>query len=80
MKNVAGKISKKKKNTYFICDNNFFSENRAFYEIMWKNAVEPNKPQMTLWCVSIVSWIPNATNTNSKLVILTAFPLQQLLD
>ena len=27
---------------------NFF-ENRALYEIMWKNTVEPDKPQMTTW-------------------------------
>jgi len=24
-----------------------FSENRPFYEIMWKNIVEPDIPQMT---------------------------------
>ena len=28
--------------------NNFFSENRALYEIMCKNAVEPERPQMTI--------------------------------
>jgi hypothetical protein len=26
---------------------NFFSENGAVYEIMWKNVVEPDRPQMT---------------------------------
>ena len=25
--------------------NFFFSENRAVYEIMWKNIVEPDRPQ-----------------------------------
>jgi hypothetical protein len=25
-----------------------FSENRAAYEIMWKNAVEPDRPQRTV--------------------------------
>ena len=25
----------------------FFLENRAVYEIMWKNTVEPGRPQMT---------------------------------
>jgi len=24
------------------------SENRAFYEIMWKNMVQPYRPQMTM--------------------------------
>jgi len=30
------------KYTFFF--NNFFFENRAAYEIMWKNTVEPGKP------------------------------------
>jgi hypothetical protein len=34
-----------KRNTHFV-SNNFFSDNRAFYEIMWKNIVEPGRPQM----------------------------------
>jgi hypothetical protein len=25
-----------------------FSENHAFYEIMWENMVEPDRPQMTI--------------------------------
>jgi hypothetical protein len=28
--------------------NNFFSENLAVYEIMFKNMVEPERPQMTI--------------------------------
>jgi len=28
--------------------DNFFSENHAIYEIMWKNMVEPDRPQMTI--------------------------------
>jgi hypothetical protein len=28
--------------------NIFFPENRAVYEIMWKNMVEPDRPQMTI--------------------------------
>jgi hypothetical protein len=31
--------------THFICST--FSENHALYEIMWKNMVEPDRPQMT---------------------------------
>jgi len=27
----------------------FFPENRAVYEIVWKNIVEPDKPQVTIW-------------------------------
>jgi hypothetical protein len=33
--------------THFIF-NNFFFENRAFYEIMWKNKVQPDRPQVTI--------------------------------
>jgi hypothetical protein len=28
--------------------NNFFSEIPALYWIMWKNVVEPDRPQMTI--------------------------------
>jgi hypothetical protein len=52
--------------------NNFFSENRAFYEIMWKNIVEWGRPQMAVWRMYIACWIPKATNTHSEYVILIA--------
>jgi hypothetical protein len=41
----------------------FFFENRAVCEIMWKNMVEPDRPQMTIWRMRIACWIPNATVT-----------------
>jgi hypothetical protein len=28
--------------------NNFLPENRAVYEIMWNNTVQPDRPQMTI--------------------------------
>jgi hypothetical protein len=52
-------------------------ENRAVYEIMWKNVVERGRPHMTLWRMRIASWILKATNTHSGCVLLIAFPLQQ---
>jgi hypothetical protein len=39
----------KKIKTHFIFSN--FVENLVFYEIMWKNIVEPGRPQMTVWCM-----------------------------
>jgi hypothetical protein len=33
--------------THFMF-NNFFPENRAVYEIMWKNMVQPDRPQMAV--------------------------------
>ena len=44
---------------------------------MWKNNVEPGRPQMTIWRVRIACWIPKATNTHSEYVIHMAFALQQ---
>ena len=47
---------------------------------MWKNFVQPDRPQMTVWRMRIACWITNATDTNSEYVIIIAFPLQQWLD
>jgi hypothetical protein len=55
----------------------FFSENRAVYEIMWKNILEPGRPQMTIWRMLNASWITKATNPYSEYVICIAFPLQK---
>jgi len=42
--------------------NFFFSlENHAVYEIMWKNVVEPDGPQMTIWRMHISCWTTKAT-------------------
>jgi len=35
-------------------------ENRAVYEIMWKNMVGRNRPQMTIWPMPITCWIAKA--------------------
>ena len=54
-------------------------ENRVVYEIMWKNMVERGGPQMKIWRMHLACWIPKATYTHTRCVILTAFPLQQWL-
>ena len=46
MRNVLEKCCRETQNTYFML-NNFFPENRAVYDIMWKNVVEPDKSHMT---------------------------------
>jgi hypothetical protein len=66
-------------NTQFVFSS-FFAENRAVYEIMWKNMVERGRPQMAIWRMRIALWIPKATNTHSEYVILIVFPLQQWLQ
>jgi len=46
MRNVPDKICREKRHTIFMF-NNSFSENRAPFEIMWKNMVVPDSPEMT---------------------------------
>ena len=46
--------------------NIFFSRNLAVYEVMWKNMVESDRPQMTIWRMRIACWIPKATNTHTQ--------------
>ena len=46
----------------------FFSEKHAGYEIMWKNLVESDRPQMTIWLMRIPFWEPKATITRSEYV------------
>ena len=46
---------------------------------MWKNVVELDMPQMTLWRMCIACFISKATDTHSEYVVLIAVPLQQYL-
>ena len=57
----------------------FFFENRAVYEIMWKNIIERGRPQMKIWGMRIVCLVPKATNIHTVCVILIALPMQQWL-
>jgi len=66
--------------TRILCSTNFsFFETRIVYQIMWKNNVERNRPQMTIWHMRIACWTPMATITHSEYVINTAFRLLQQL-
>ena len=47
IRSISDEGCRENQNTHFMF-NNFFSENRVVYEIMWKNAVEPERPQMTI--------------------------------
>jgi hypothetical protein len=48
MRNVSDKSCRENK-THTLCSVTFFFvENRAVYEIMWKNIVELEVPQMTV--------------------------------
>ena len=53
--------------------------NLTVYEIIWKNVVQPDRPQTTIWRMRVACWIPKATNILSQFVILIAFPQHQWL-
>jgi hypothetical protein len=74
MKNIIEKIK-----THILCSITFILKNCAIYEIMWKNIVEPDMPQVTIRHMQFTCWVLKATNTHSECVILVVFPLQQLL-
>ena len=58
--------------------NSFFFGDHAVYEIMWKNIVEPDRPQMTIWLMSIAG-IPTATNTHSRVCNTNCFSTATML-
>jgi hypothetical protein len=37
---------------------------------MLENMVQPDRSQLTVWCMYVACQIPNATNTNSHYVLL----------
>jgi hypothetical protein len=72
MRNISGKM-------YISCSITFSIENGTIYNIVRKNTVKLNRPQMTIWRTSPACWITNATSTHSEYVILMIFPLQKWL-
>ena len=46
-RNVLEEIWRENQNSHFVF-NNFYSANRAVYEMMWENSVEPDRTQMTI--------------------------------
>jgi len=58
--------------THILCSTTF-SENRAIYEIMWKNTIQTERPQMTILhgACDFACWI---IDTHSEYVIFIASP------
>jgi hypothetical protein len=77
MRNVSDQSCRENHNKFYIKQRS--SENRAFYEIMWKNIMEPGRPQMTIWRMCSACRIPKVKNLHSEYVKVIAFPLQQWL-
>ena len=75
MRNISYKICRGNPNTHFVSNSFFSFENRAVYEIMWKNIVEWGWSQMKIWRMRIACWITEATHTNSECVIILGLAL-----
>jgi len=70
------KMWSKSKHTFYV---HYFFFNRVVYEKIWKNAVELERPQMTIYCGlsypackghPIACRVTKATNTHSEYVTL----------
>jgi len=63
--------------THILCSVNFFFlsfENRAVYDILWKNILRPGRQQLTIWRMCTACWVPKATNTHfQKMLYLLLF-------
>jgi len=66
--------------THFMF-NDVFYENRAVYEIIWKNTVPATEAtdDNIIRSMRIAWWITKATEIHSEYAILTAFSRQQWL-
>jgi len=69
MRNVSDKVVRIK-HIFYVPQ--LFFEYRAVYEIMWKNMVKPDRPQMTIWRRGFACWINKAIDTRSKYIIFIA--------
>ena len=49
----------------------FFSENVATYKIMWKHTIQPDRPQMTIWCRKDSYFIQNMERIHSLIIFNT---------
>jgi hypothetical protein len=67
--------------TQFLCQE-LSPENHAFYEVIWKNMVVPDRSHTgdnAIRRIHFVSWIIKTTDTHSEYVISMSFPQRQLL-
>ena len=65
MRNISYKICRESQNTHFMF-NDFFYENRAVYELIWKNMVESERPLMTIRRVAFACWEGKAHTRTRK--------------
>ena len=77
MRNVSGRICRENQNAFSVQKR--IPENRAVYEIIWKNKIDPDRPHMTIRHMHIACWRHKATNAHSEYITLIAFRYQQWL-
>jgi hypothetical protein len=77
--NVSDKSCRENQNTHFVLSEFPPPENRAVNEIMWKNIVDPDRPQMLIWRMRVACWVRKNTETLTRYVIFLALPLQHCL-
>ena len=63
--------------TGILCSTFFFSDYHAIYEIMWKNSVQPERPQVMRMRISC--WISKAKYTNSEYITPIGYSPKQRL-
>jgi hypothetical protein len=79
MRNCSDKIVEKIK-THILCSVTFIVfKNRTVYKIMWKNIVERGMPHMTIGCMRVAYWIPEAANTHAQYLIRIAFSTETMV-
>jgi hypothetical protein len=66
--NIVQKIE-----THILCSATF-SENCIFYEIMWTNIVQPDRPQMKIQPMPIACWVPRTTNSHFSTATIAIRP------
>ena len=69
MGSVSNKVCRGIQNTYFVFSN-FFSENRAFCEIMPKNTGKLERQHKTIWR-RVLNWISKTTSEQTQAHTLT---------
>jgi hypothetical protein len=79
MRSVSLRQICRRHKTHILFSIFFCFENLVVCEIMWKNVIQPDRPQMTIWRMCIAWRICKATVTHLEYVIITAFQLQQWL-
>ena len=74
MRNIANKSRRENQNTNFRL-NNFFSENRAVYEVMWYNRVEIEPTaDNRIRATRFECWIIKTTDAHSRVFNTYCFP------